>query len=881
MARLNATSPPVATGSNHSQDEEEAVEEDSFRKFVYAERIIADSAIAEEYGDTQFSLQIREQLNAEDHPEQDPEDEDEDEDVNENVLNVLNNATSTPHTSNRAPEEDEPRQDPPLSIRKRVTGIFNEGMRLLTSGSRANDNDSTENTSLTEARDDTMQPLSTSTSASKVSKKLNRPSVLHQPLNTYNPQPQSSGKPDVYEVNASPEKTETTPTRTQSKQGQGVKRKRNNPAVAKNPPPRGKAPTTDLPEAASKETEAPTRVTRSRGSGEVVEPIDYSRNVEAVVRRKRRSGTADDEPPSKESRKRNKTFVTKVETDELEDADRPSTPSNQNLADEGIPAASDKGSQSGAASESPDSTARGTKKGRNATGEVKEDSGDQEYQDEGSGVEDAENEEDSEAVSEGMAPTIATNPKRERGGERQVSINSPYFGDNFIADSNIEKITELVDRLEINSAKDLQDNPENLEKAVTVPGKEIQVLTRSIISSYESIQGLDEHDDPDPAARTEALCSAARDLDRLEVIVREIMEKKLCDPAKLAARDKNKTEKWRKRMLEDLFLFIMPDIIRAASAAIFTYGSDGPPSTPDLKEILRYIALVSRLLFIVEDPHNKGLRPKAAHNAKKPIQKPYFSIKPLLRGFEMQCKQELKHREKVAEEKRQAPILERERKEREEADRLAAEQDRMERQKREEVINYQFNLNRMQLGFPPIPLPGGQVPQNLPSSEPPQPSQPTHTQELNITTHRMRAEQEVSDLTKEVDALKKKLEAAERRATKLRREEQRQLKGYDAEETHEADYERVEMFPAGNNHAPAAEPWTKTDYAVLGDGLKVETGPDKYPNIARRLDRSLDEIFEKAMEFKRTMMEGLYKKNGKPVPPWIEIIGNEMPRGRV
>jgi hypothetical protein len=60
----------------------------------------------------------------------------------------------------------------------------------------------------------------------------------------------------------------------------------------------------------------------------------------------------------------------------------------------------------------------------------------------------------------------------------------------------------------------------------------------------------------------------------------------------------------------------------------------------------------------------------------------------------------------------------------------------------------------------------------------------------------------------------------------------------------------------------------------------LRAGPDKYPNIARRLDRSLDEIFEKAMDFKRLMTEYAMNHGGTP-EPWITIIGNEMlPRGR-
>lgn len=1007
MPRLNANSTPVPVASNRNQDEEEVGEDGDWEKFVYAERLAADSVATEDQGE--FSLLLREQLDAE---QEDPEEEDEDEEVSDNILKVLNNATSTPRTSSRALQEDEPQQDPPFSIRKRVTGLFTEGLRLLgSSGTRPDDNDITEDTSPAEARDDIMQLRSTTNSASKAPKKLSRPSVLHQPLNTYKPSPQGSGKPDVYDLNASPEKAATTPTRTQPKQAQGVKRKRNNLAAAKKPSSK---------ESEERKSEAPARVTRSRGSGEIIEPIDYSKRVEGTGKRKRGSDPVDDKPPPRESRKNNRKVV-EDEVDESEDEDRPTTPGEQNLAEEDIPAeeatspptlqkahvvdelpeaapnVSDKGSQSGAVTGPSVATRGRTKKGKSATGKNKEDPDDQEFEDAGSGVEDSESEEELDPKSEGMASISTEDLRRKHLGEQQVSIKSPYFGNDFVADSNIEKVIELVDKLGMTEPKDSQDDSEIIRKAGTGRGREIQVLTRNIISSYESIQGLDEHEDPDPAARTEALCSAARDLDRLEVTVRRIIEKRLCDPAKLAADDENK---WRRRMLKDLFLFVMPDIIRAASAAIFTYGYEGPPSTFDLKEILRYISLVSRLLLVVEDPHNKDHRPMAAHNATLPIRGPYTSIKPLLRGFEIQCQQELKHREDVAEAKRQAPILERERKEREDAERLAAEDAQIEHQRRQEEINDAFNRERMKLGLPPVPVAGTQVPQNpqpseppqpsesqqmqeldidanrkrqqevkhqedlaeakrvalilgrerveredaerlaekeaqiehqrrqeeindaynrermqygLPpvplagtqvsrnpqSSEQPQPSEPQQTQELNITAHRLRAEEEVSVLAKEVEALTKKLETAERRATKLRREEQRQLRGYDADDAHEVDYERVEMFPAGNNHAPAAEPWTKTEYEVLADGLRLETGmlrfisccmfhltnlrvgPDKYPNIARRLDRSLDEIFEKAMEFKRVVTEGLYMKNGVAVEPWVEIIGNEMlPRGR-
>jgi hypothetical protein len=306
--------------------------------------------------------------------------------------------------------------------------------------------------------------------------------------------------------------------------------------------------------------------------------------------------------------------------------------------------------------------------------------------------------------------------------------------------------------------------------------------------------------------------------------VRKIIEKRLRDPGELSAGARKKDVKWRTDMLKDLFLFVMPDIIRAASAAIFTYGSEGAPSTPDLREILRYISLVSELLLIVEDQHNKEFRPRAKHNATAPILKPYMSIKPLLRGFEMQCRRELRHRKEVEEAIRQAPAREKARKEREAAEREAAEEAEREYQRRQDKIHDKHNLWRMTEGLPPTTRKGTLISQSTQASEPPQPPQPQQKQELNITAHRIRAEKEVNALEKEVAALTRKLEAAERRATKLRREEQRQLRGYDAEETQEVDYERVEMFPAGNNHVTPVEPWTNTECEVLLDGLRLESG---------------------------------------------------------
>jgi len=435
-----------------------------------------------------------------------------------------------------------------------------------------------------------------------------------------------------------------------------------------------------------------------------------------------------------------------------------------------------------------------------------------------------------------------------QNGNSLSSHVSTYFGKNFVGLSRAEEMVELMEKIGRDKDGYLKISKDNLATNLTTYGKGIRRRTELIISAYEAIQEQRMSNDPDAATLEDQYSSVIETLDQLEEKVDLLIKTRLGDPEDPDHGDRNKDKDSRARMLKDVYMRIMPDIVKVLKAAIVTYGKDRLPSTDNLTEILRYTSLLQRLLETAGSSHNTEYRPKTETHTSYKIKKPYASLKPLLKAFVEQCAKEIALREERAEVRRRAPELAKEKKEKAEALRLKEEALRIMRQRQEAEGLRVFNQKRMELGMPPL---RGQV------AQPGQSSQSTdlaraqrlqdfagqhdrrlHRQsaegsdvedydmipeaELTITEQRIRADQKAK-------ALALKLKEAESLARKLKREEERLLQGHGVDEEEEgAEIERVEMFPADNNHAPAVQPWTMTEYEVLLDGLKLESGMSQF-----------------------------------------------------
>lgn len=91
---------------------------------------------------------------------------------------------------------------------------------------------------------------------------------------------------------------------------------------------------------------------------------------------------------------------------------------------------------------------------------------------------------------------------------------------------------------------------------------------------------------------------------------------------------------------------------------------------------------------------------------------------------------------------------------------------------------------------------------------------------------------------------------------------------------------RLQMFGRNNLHILSeSRAWTRTEMEAFVDGLRELRAKDRYEILAKRLDRSLDEIFNKAKEFKVTM-EDRHKQRRlsnprayiPPLEDWIQSI---------
>lgn len=435
-----------------------------------------------------------------------------------------------------------------------------------------------------------------------------------------------------------------------------------------------------------------------------------------------------------------------------------------------------------------------------------------------------------------------------QNGNSLSSHVSTYLGKNFVGLSRAEEMVELMEKIGRDKDGYLRISKDNLATNLTTYGKGIRRRTELIISAYEAIQEQRKSSDPDAATLEDQYSSVTETLDQLEEKVDLLIETRLGDPEDADHGDRNKDKDSRARMLKDVYMRIMPDIVKVLNAAIVTYGKDRLPSTDNLTEILRYTTLLQRLLETAGNSHNTEYRPKTETHTSYKIKKPYASLKPLLKAFVEQCAKEIALREERAEAKRRAPELAKEKKEKTEALRLKEEALRIMRQRQEAEGLRVFNQKRMELGMPPL---RGQVAQPGQSSQSTDLARAQRLQdfagqhdrrldrqsaegsdvedydmipeaELTITEQRIRADQKAK-------ALALKLKEAESLARRLKREEERLLQGHGLDEEEAgAEIERVEMFPADNNHAPAVQPWTMTEYEVLLDGLKLESGMSQF-----------------------------------------------------
>ncbi|KAI9736554.1 MAG: hypothetical protein M1818_006065 [Claussenomyces sp. TS43310] len=399
----------------------------------------------------------------------------------------------------------------------------------------------------------------------------------------------------------------------------------------------------------------------------------------------------------------------------------------------------------------------------------------------------------------------------------------------------------------------------------TENGRNFSSTSARLLAAYKQMTQLKSVVPIDADALQDEQAKIEKSLRRLSRIVDTILNEHLSD--KVDGDQKSYAEA-RGSILRDLDLHMIPGFVQLIDAGIESYKFNDLISTAALEEILELAEQLFKLMKAARaEPEDVQSR------ASYEISRPTVLLVPRVRDdFRKHCMDELAARKaaiRAAKPKAKTSERARKRKERVDAERRAEEQEYERRlREREVAITASLNFSRAQLG---LPLCGS------PTTAKKAPRRFAH----EITQSKSR-QQEIAE--QEEILLK-----AERRLRELRRLEESEARAsqlsHDNTELSDSDDifadrtegDRLHMFGGNNtNRAPKQKPWTRAEMEILVDGLKENSGLDRYEIISTKLDRSLEEIFEWCKNFKITMedehMQRLQQFPGRRLPPLESYI---------
>jgi hypothetical protein len=393
-------------------------------------------------------------------------------------------------------------------------------------------------------------------------------------------------------------------------------------------------------------------------------------------------------------------------------------------------------------------------------------------------------------------------------------------------------------------------------KLYTEPGKRIAMITEKLIGLYDDMKELQAADNYE--AMNKCHSNVTRFIAKLEDETIKVLTTPL---GVLEVSVENRSKISRRDMLMDIYFNIIPTFVKTMITGILLYGAEGSLATPALEEVTRIVILIGDLAErAVKEP--KDVQPKSpAYQLAQPTRR----LNPMIRDFYSKCRIELKSRERaetVAEAPKPALDWEKKRKD-EDTHRQEAEAQRRKDERSRKQWQTLSDFRAVRRLPPPSQL----------SSNQSQSDQLSHTHQTRLAQDRAAAEEEARRLAES-------LRAAESRAQRLRGAEELERQGLAGGEMQEdlpdTDYERVHIFGRHNaRESTRPWPWSRDEMYTLIDGLRSERGPDRYQQLVTRLDRSLDEIFDKAKEFKVTAIDD-HEQKQRRLPQWIASIGIEQ-----
>jgi hypothetical protein len=273
---------------------------------------------------------------------------------------------------------------------------------------------------------------------------------------------------------------------------------------------------------------------------------------------------------------------------------------------------------------------------------------------------------------------------------------------SFIEEETLSHLKETIKKAGLNS-KDkrvIRDGDYWTAIAGTLTGGVMR-----LISKYKAMNDLISASVVDVGKVDKEHQKALKCIEIIREETQAVLTNRLGDP-EVGERNADKTS--RSHMLEDLYLYVIPNLVEALYCAV---KSRQDRETLEISDMEEFYALLKILYDLVKASRaeDKSVQPKAPRTNSYSISQPTLRLWPTLRKLYKQCGSRLAARKvaRRAEQLRQtAPERSRKRKERLDAEERAEEEQFQQRlRERNKAIIASLNERRAELGLPPCSQP--------------------------------------------------------------------------------------------------------------------------------------------------------------------------------
>lgn len=202
--------------------------------------------------------------------------------------------------------------------------------------------------------------------------------------------------------------------------------------------------------------------------------------------------------------------------------------------------------------------------------------------------------------------------------DQDFPAKSRCFLKDMPVDSDVLKLFELT--------KELQATTAGVDRQ-TQHARDIAKIRRYLVGDYKSMKEQHDDESPDEDVICDLYANVYTNTRKLHKKINALIDEDLAEDSEdISNGEKVTRDKSRKGLLRDVYLFIVPDLLRLVTAMITTYCANGSPGIYSFEELHGLVRLTLDLLRTADDETNSAHRPKQLPRKDIDYQYPKFKI---------------------------------------------------------------------------------------------------------------------------------------------------------------------------------------------------------------------------------------------------------------